>query len=535
MLRLKMLMKMKMLVLMALFCNTFTSLEAAMINGRIINQITKMPISGAQIKIDNPSKETTSDENGEFSISTDSTSINSNVTKVSTFGKIKLYNGKLSFTVKKNLEKLNIGLFNSKGAKLNHVTIKNINSQKVAVKILPKATPAGIYFINISSGKNFSSYKFVNTKQNNSSILSEIQYSDNNSEIHSSASINRTKRQLLNLSITKSNYMNTDIEIGDSKVDINTGDIAIKPTDYKWHIAKIYNWDDYDGNPAALVAKCEENDINTIQIMDRYFTEGSYLNSDLISIANEKDIKVFVIFQTFFNDNEEVTQSNSALDVNGNMVSEDWLTFLCPNEESYKSRRLTEIKDLVSDIKPDGVSMDFFRYFVFWESGSSSSLVQTCFCDRCVDKFCDDYNLNAEPAKILSDHLEDWTEFKCNTIDEYTSKISSAVKSIKPDIMMNLHMVPWTQSKFNGAIEEYAAQDITKLSKWFDMFQPMTYSTIMNESISWIKEVASDAKSTLPSSYVVPCIQSVDGSDPNLQSISQSPVNGYTIWPFEDY
>lgn len=535
MLRIMKFMKIKTIVLIVLLCSTFISLEAVVISGKIINQITKMPLSGAQIKIIELSKETTSDSNGYFSISTDSTSIVSGYSTMNSFDKVTLSRGVLSFTLNKNYEELNIGLLNLKGVKLNSITIKDYNNRRVSVNILPEVIPVGVYFITISSGNTISSYKFIWTKQNSKSILGLMKNSGNNNEIYSSSPINRSDRQSHKLSISKSGYMDKNIEIENANIDVNTGDIALKPTDYKWHIAKIYNWDDYDGNPSALITKCEENDINTIQIMDRYFIEGSNVNLDLVTLANAKGIKVFIIFQTFFNDNEEVTQSNSALDVDGDPVSEEWLTFLCPNEESYKSRRLSEIEQLVSDIEPDGISMDFFRYFVFWESGSSSSLVQTCFCHRCVDKFCTDYSLNVEPAEIISNYLEEWTEFKCNTIEDYTSRISSAVKTIKPDIMMNLHMVPWTQAQFNGAIEEYLAQDIIKLSKWFDIFQPMTYSTIMNENISWITEVASDAKSILPSSYVVPCIQSVDGSDSNLQSISQSPVNGYTIWPFEDY
>ena len=320
-----------------------------------------------------------------------------------------------------------------------------------------------------------------------------------------------------------------------SSLSRNPGEIALKPDDYIWRTGKVFRWQKYDDNPSLMVEEALEAGLNMISVMDRYFTQGAADNRRLIKLAEEAGIKVFIIFQTFYNDDATIDKSNSALDREGNMVKDSWLSFICPNEEGYKRKRLQDIEDLVALIRPHGISMDFFRFFVYWEAGSDGNRPQTCFCHRCLEKFGIQYNITGSAEYILSAHTDTWTDFKCRTINEFAALIHGKVKAIDPRILLNLHMVPWKQDDYEGAIKRIAAQDIVTLSRYFDFLQPMTYSTMLDESIEWIHEMGADAAGHVKDTYIIPCIQAADAGPENFSIIMKPPVSGYSIWPFERY
>jgi hypothetical protein len=347
----------------------------------------------------------------------------------------------------------------------------------------------------------------------------------------------------IKLVLSKKGYMEKTIEVSPacsestnpSAHSCNLGEIALKPEEYIWKAGKVFRWQKYDGNPALMVDEAREAGLNMISVMDRYFTRGDTINRQLIRLAEKSGIKVFIIFQTFYNDDETIDGSNSAFDRKGNIVKDSWLSFICPNEEEYKRKRLQEIEDLVAAVRPHGISMDFFRYFVYWEAGSGGNRPQTCFCSRCLGKFEALHNITGDAEYILSAHPDEWTDFKCHTINEYAALIHGSVKAIDPLILLNLHMVPWKKDDYAGAITKIAAQDIVTLSRYFDFLQPMTYSTMLEESIEWIYEMGSDAALQVTDTYIIPCIQSADVSPENFKIIVNPPVSGYSIWPFERF
>ena len=341
---------------------------------------------------------------------------------------------------------------------------------------------------------------------------------------------NNTRASLV---LTKEGYMDKTIGITEEVADL--GEIALKPEDQVWKTGKVFRWGAYDGDPELLVRAATDAGLNMISVMDRYFTRGDSINYGLIELAEAAEIKVFVIFQTFYNDDATIDESNSARDLRGDMVRDSWLSFICPNDEVYKSNRLGEIENVVRTVRPHGISMDFFRYFVYWEAGRDGNRAQTCFCNRCLDKFESVYGVSGDPDQILSGYPDEWTDFKCGTINEYAALIHDRVKKIDPGILLNLHMVPWKQDDYDGAIRKIAAQDILILSRYFDFIQPMTYSTMLDESIEWILDMGADAGKHVSDTYVIPCIQAADATPENLNIIARSPLHGYSIWPFERY
>lgn len=508
----------------------FTSINISSytISGKILNQITKDPVSNISLNYNgNLSGGTIETDNyGNFSFDYSNTPISA-LSNNKNFKSLSFYQGKLNLNLTQSITNLSIQIYTLSGKNIITQKFKNLHSGNNIISLLKNPISSGVFLIKLTTDEFSSTIKY--------NALHKYS-SKNTNTLNKNSSTRRTFRSqndTITLTIDNSNFLEKIKKIAFTNNDSVLDNLYLKPSDYVWKVGKVFQWNSFNGNPSSLIGKAESNDINMIQLMDRYFTEGNSNNKNIISFAHAKDIKVFPIFQTFFNDNETVTASNSALDKNGNQVSEEWLTFICPNEEIYKSKRLNEIKSLVKDIQPDGISLDFFRYFVYWESNSSNSLTQSCFCSRCLNKFSDQYGISASPNEIINNYLDEWTEFKCNTIIDYAKKIHDVITEIKPDIMMNLHMVPWRQNDFDGSIKTFAAQDICALSDIFDSFQPMTYSSLMGQNINWIYNVTSDAAATVNSSYIIPCIQSTDANSENFNTISQSPSSGYAIWPFE--
>lgn len=499
------------------------------ITGTVVDKITGLPVQGALVTIQDHDEiqGVNTDADGDFAISGAITGITAafhhSISTVPVLRK-----GILTFPVFSDQQPVTIEVYTLQGMRIREIPAVCLNKGTQSVRIFPHNSPSYFCVVRIRQGSVSSVHKFValhgscGRQSGAASVSSALPFT---------AGVMK-KGPLAVLEISKGNYITAAVDI--DTLICALGTIQLAPADYKWKSAKVFEWDKYDGNPSSLVSAAENAGMNVIQVMDRYFTQGASGNDQLVSLANQRGIKVFVIFQTFYNDDAIINAANSALDMDGNPVHESWLTFICPNESGYKSQRLNEIVSLVNDIRPDGVSMDFFRYYVYWEAGGSG--IQTCFCSRCLTKFDDQYGITASPSEIVSDHLDEWTEFKCRTIADYAAEILAAIQAIKPDIMMNLHLVPWKESDYNGAQRVIAAQDLSLLSQYFDMIQPMTYSSMMGQSINWIYEVASDAKSQVGQNvYVVPCIETANASSTNLDLISQDPVDGFSIWPFEDY
>ena len=152
---------------------------------------------------------------------------------------------------------------------------------------------------------------------------------------------------------------------------------------------------------------------------------------------------------------------------------DEWVEFVCPAREDYLRRKVDQLKSLVADCDPYAVSLDFIRYFVFWEKvapdRSPASLPQTCFCPVCLAGFEKEMGValpagltsTAEKASwILGTHASEWTEWKCRTIARAVERLAKAAREVKPSVKVNLHAVPWRHDDFGGAVRSVAGQDL---------------------------------------------------------------------------
>ena len=264
----------------------------------------------------------------------------------------------------------------------------------------------------------------------------------------------------------------------------------------------------------------------------------------------------FLIFPVFFNP-DVLAQSPhlAAINRDGFAAAEEWVEFVCPSRESYRHERVEKARRLVREQTPDGISIDFIRHFVYWEKvypdRDPASLPVSCFDSVCLAHFQKEagieipLSLNTVPEKakwILESHPEEWTRWRCELITSMVEEIAEAVREEKPDILVNIHLVPWSEEDFDGARMRVAGQDVAALSEHADLLSPMTYAHMVKQDPSWVHAITEDVcmKTTRP---VIPSIQvglayldtefDLEEFRETVEEALKPPSGGVILWSWE--
>jgi len=228
---------------------------------------------------------------------------------------------------------------------------------------------------------------------------------------------------------------------------------------------------------------------------------------------------VFVI-QPVFHDPEELKQDPDlyAITDAGRPAREDWVAFVCPSRDEYRRRRVESIVSTVARLEPEGISLDFIRFFAYWEmirpDRDPASIPNTCFCASCLERFSRETGLRLPPGLEASQaarwiearHPGEWTAWKCRLISSMVEDVVRRTRQVRPGLRVNLHAVPWRADDFGGAIRRIVAQGFAALSKLTDYISPMCYSAMLHRNPAWISSVVKDleARAACP---ILPSIQ----------------------------
>jgi hypothetical protein len=275
---------------------------------------------------------------------------------------------------------------------------------------------------------------------------------------------------------------------------------------------KIY---EYNKDFNVLVDKWKEMGINTA-----FISTELAANKTFRQILKENNIKVYIIFQVFYN--PVLLQLDStlyAITNKGEKAKDDWVEFVCPSRTAYRTIKIDEAAELVKRLEPDGLSIDFIREFVFWEmiypDRTAESIDIACFCDSCTGNFCrqkditlpDTCSTVAQKANyILKYYSDDWNNYRCDLIASMVHELADKARSIKPGIKINIHAVPWREEDFGGANIRVAAQDLEKIAPYIDYISPMCYSQMLKRDADWIASVVTEMDKKAPG-MILPSIQ----------------------------
>lgn len=309
--------------------------------------------------------------------------------------------------------------------------------------------------------------------------------------------------------------------------------------------AKIY---EYKGDLSSLVAEWKRVGINTA-----FLSAELAAKPELMTLARKNGIATFIILPVFQNPERLAAHPEErAITGRGKPAEDDWVKFVCPNREAYRTERLEYIRRLIKTCNPDGLSIDFIRYFVFWEKvypdARPDPLDYACFCPVCLEKFQSDTRLAIPPeldavAKkaewILRNHRQAWVSWKCRTITSMVAAIAAEARRAKPGILLNLHLVPWRENDFDGAAQSIAGQDPQALAPLVDYLSPMCYAHMVRQDASWISSVVRDIGRRVDKP-VIPSVQVKEAYIPEkldpqefgryLEEVRKPPSAGVIFW-----
>jgi hypothetical protein len=308
---------------------------------------------------------------------------------------------------------------------------------------------------------------------------------------------------------------------------------------------------------------------NQISIMKNLNVTNLYVRSEQIlkektpQILNNSKIKLWLIAPIFYNDeNLNLCPTPKwAICDDGKIAHEksltgNWLKMVCPSDIQYLNYRIKYLRNVLSLCNFTGISLDFMRYFVFWEgvfeNTSTKNLRNSCFCNDCINRFKKLFHIseihgNTTKNKadfIKENFLDKWTKFKCMTINETVEKIVSDLRKTNLYLKVNLHAVPWAKNDFDGSIKSIVGQDFSLLSDKLQQLSPMTYSKMLIRNGQWINDLIKKLYGECGEQIdIIPAIQckSVYGEkfrDTDFEDIIKNavkpPSKGVSIWPFED-
>jgi len=275
---------------------------------------------------------------------------------------------------------------------------------------------------------------------------------------------------------------------------------------------KVY---DLQGDLKEVFKEWRSLSFNTLFVSTSLYSDYKFRK-----LVTEKNMTAFIIFPVFY-DPEALEKDPELYSITnrGEKAVDEWVKFVCPTRDEYRKSKVEEIKKIVTELNPDGLSLDFIRYFVFWEkiySGRTlESIPNCCFCPYCIEKFQEDSKLtlpkeiidNRRIAEFIQKNFSiEWTKWKCAIISSFIKEITQEARKLKHNILINVHVLPWRQIDFDGAIEKITGQDLKEIAKIADIISPMCYSYMLKRKPSWINAVVKNMYE-LTKQKIVPSIQ----------------------------
>ena len=310
---------------------------------------------------------------------------------------------------------------------------------------------------------------------------------------------------------------------------------------------KVYK---IDGELKNSFIEWQDHGINAV------FADVSLLTEEFRSLAKKYDIRVFIILPVFFNEKSlQQDPDLHAITDQGEFAAKEWVEFICPSRMEYRVQRIEYIKQLITDLDPDGISLDFIRHFAYWEKTypdtDPDSIPESCFDPFCLRSFqlssgiALPESLNEVPALagwISMNCREEWTEWKCGLITSFVETASREAKQLKSDILINVHAVPWRENDFDNAARRITGQNFTDISRHVDMISPMCYAHMLKRPPQWIHSVVADL-SVQVDVPVYPSIQvnrayleeplGIEEFERSLLEALRPPSSGVIFWSWE--
>jgi hypothetical protein len=300
--------------------------------------------------------------------------------------------------------------------------------------------------------------------------------------------------------------------------------------------AKVYRGGQ---NPQRLIELAKSLGVNTLFVGDELAR-----SSEFRAQCSKAGLKYFLIVRTF-NDPEAAAQDPTLVSVDraGNPARRDGDVMICPSRADFREKKLQRIKAEIERLHPDGLTLDYFRYFIYWEGvdpqKGPENFPAYCFDRSCVWEFLkstklrlfmslpgDSSTVTRELSEqIWLDHRDEWYEWRTHRIAENAREFTEFIRKNFPDMPIVLHAVPWSRDEFDGARQKIVGQDLQLLAPYFDYVSPMEYSALTHRPDGWVAELNRRLLKEVPRAKLLPSIE-VGPDGPEFPPLSPERYQG---------
>lgn len=223
------------------------------------------------------------------------------------------------------------------------------------------------------------------------------------------------------------------------------------------------------------------------------FVHSSRVDASLVERASVQGAQVFAEFGTFRGDYLLERYPDIAPIGRDGLPIPRTERFLgaCPSHPQAMLEKRRALRRLVSEQPVAGVWLDYLHFHCDFEL-PDPPLDQSCFCDRCLERFTRHTGLApvgrttaSRAAWILETALDAWTDWKCDVTAAFAAWARAVLTEERPGARLGLYSAPWTDTEYGGALRTILGNDLAQLHAIVDVFSPMVYQAKCGRPPEW--------------------------------------------------
>ena len=274
-------------------------------------------------------------------------------------------------------------------------------------------------------------------------------------------------------------------------------------------------------SPQELVEFAKSLGLNTLFVGDELANSLPFRKQ-----CRAAGLKYFLILRTF-NDPEAARQDPTlvSIDRQGKPARRGDDAMICPSREDFRRAKVERIRATIERLKPDGVTLDYFRFFIYWEAvdpqKGPGDFPAFCFDRACLKDFVESGGVKLRNApvadtiaknrplidEIWRDHRDAWYEWRVRRIAKNAKEMTGSIRKEFPGLPIVLHAVPWTRDEFDGGRGKIVGQDLRLLAPYFDYVSPMAYSALTHRGPGWVEKLDRSLLAEVPAEKLLPSIE----------------------------
>ncbi len=286
-------------------------------------------------------------------------------------------------------------------------------------------------------------------------------------------------------------------------------------------------------DPKELVGFAKSLGLNTLFVGDELATSLEFREE-----CRKAGLQYFLIIRVF-NDPEAAAEDPSMISVDreGRQGRRDGDVMISPARADFRRLKRERMRAAIERLQPDGVTLDYFRYFIYWEGVDPRTgpvdFPAFSFDRASVEDFIRATGLRLQPGlspgtdkvprglpdTIWNQHREAWYRWRVERVVQDAEEFTRFIRQQFPELPIVLHAVPWTHDEFGGAREKIAGQDLRRLAPFFDYVSPMEYSALTRRGPGWVERLNRSLAAEVPAAKLLPSVE-VGPDGPNFPRMS---------------